>query len=61
MLSLLLVAAITGVGFSLHYTYKMNTAKKEAEQALVVITTFVERAQKQAHSIASTIQSSSNI
>jgi len=61
MLSLLLVTAITGAAFSLHYAYKMNTAKKEAEQALVVITTFVERAQKQAHSIASTIQSSSNI
>ncbi len=58
MLSLLLVTAITGAGFSLHYAYKMNTAKKEAEQALVVITTFVERAQKEAHVLTNTIRTS---
>ena len=58
MLSLLLATAITGAGFSLYYAYKMNTAKKEAEQALVVITSFVERAQKEVHVVTNTIRTS---
>jgi serine/threonine protein kinase len=58
MLSLLFVAIITGTGFALHYAYQMNLAKNEAVQALGVITTFVERAQKQANLITSTIRTS---
>ena len=56
MLSLLLAAIITGAGFALHYAYEMKLAKKEAEQALVVITTFAERAQKQANKIGDTMR-----
>ena len=58
MLSWLLISMLTGVGFTLHYAYQMNQAKNEAEQALVIITTFVERAQKQAHVITTTIRTS---
>ncbi|MCK5662028.1 MAG: serine/threonine protein kinase, partial [Thiotrichaceae bacterium] len=57
MLSLLLVAILAGAGLALHYAYQMNLAKNKAEQALVTITTFGERAQKQAHIIAKTIRS----
>ena len=57
MLGVLFVAIMTGAGFALHYAYQMNLAKNKAEQALVTITTFGERAQKQAHIIAKTLRS----
>lgn len=56
MLGILSVAIVTGAGVALHYAYQMNLAKNKAEQALVTITTFGERAQKQAHIIAKTLR-----
>jgi len=60
LLSILLISIITGAGFALHYAYQMNLAKTRAEEALVTITTFGERAQKQAHGIAKTIRSNTS-
>ncbi|NOQ77369.1 MAG: protein kinase [Methylococcaceae bacterium] len=57
MFSLLLLVIITGASFSIHYAYQMNIAKNKAENALVSITTFSERAQKKAHVVATTISS----
>jgi len=56
MLSMLLLAIITGASFSIHYAYQMKIAKNKAENALVSITTFSERAQKKAQNVATTIR-----
>lgn len=60
MLCALFITIITGAGFAFHYAYLMNVAKEEAEHALVTITRFSERAQKEAHAISKTIKSSSD-
>ena len=58
LLSVLFVAIVTGAGFALHYAHEMKLANNKAEQALVTITTFGERALTKAHTIADTISSS---
>ena len=60
MLSILLISILIGASFAIHYAYLMNQAKEKAESALVTITTFGERAQKQAHTITKIIQSNSD-
>lgn len=60
MLCVLFITILTGAGFALHYAYLMNIAKADAEHAVVAITTYSERAQKEAHAISEAIKSSSD-
>ncbi|WP_295444522.1 serine/threonine-protein kinase [uncultured Thiodictyon sp.] len=55
MAGLLLVAIISGAGFSLHYAAQMEQAKTRAEGALVDLTTYAQRSQEQARAITAAI------
>lgn len=57
MLGLLFMAIIAGAGFSVYYAKQMEQAKAQAEEALVVLTAFGERAQQQARNISNNIAS----
>ncbi|QPK62181.1 protein kinase [Methylomonas sp. LL1] len=57
MAGLLLMAVIGGAGFSIYYAKQMEQAKTQAEESLVIVTAFGERAQQQARAIAKTISS----
>jgi serine/threonine-protein kinase len=55
---LLLLSIITGAGYAIHDNYQIKLEKHKVEQALVTITTFLEKAQNEAHSIANEIRTS---
>lgn len=55
MAGLLLVAILGGAGFSVHYAAQMEQAKIRAEGALVDLTTYAQRSQEQANTIAAAI------
>ncbi len=51
----LFITILTGTAFSIHYAMRMQQAKNKAENALVTITSFSESSQKQARTIATSI------
>lgn len=59
MATLLAVAIIGGAGFSLYYAKQMQQAKQHAEESLVVVTAYGEQAQKEARTIARSINNAS--
>ena len=60
MAGLLLAAVIAGAGFSIHYAKRMEQAKLQAEESLVLLTAFGEQSQKEARAIAHGIQAGSS-
>ena len=60
MLCILSLSIVTGAGVAFHYAYLMNIEKTKAENALVTITTFGEKAQNEARVISKAIETSSN-
>jgi serine/threonine-protein kinase len=59
MTSLLAAAILGGGGFSLYYAKQMQQAKQHAEESLVVVTAYGEQAQKEARTIARSINNAS--
>lgn len=57
MVSLLLIAIISGAGFSIYYANKMELAKKQSDDSLAFVTAVAQQALLEAHAIARSISS----